>query len=257
MDMLTAIKFLTIFPAPIKSGAGESTSKALPYFPVVGFLLGLILLGLHYLLSLFLPLQVTVILLVIALVIMTGAHHIDGLIDTFDAMVIGKTREQRLSIMSDTQIGAFGITAACLILLGKFVVLSNSTAFPGLLLMPVMARWATVFTIIAFPAAKSSGMGYMVRRDAHWIHLISASIIAVIIAVLSFGLAKGCVLMIALLVFICGLAALFNKMFGGLTGDCYGTLVETGEVITVIIFIAVGNLWIFPDINPLNIIGAM
>ena len=256
MGLLTAIRFLTIFPALVKPGSSETISRALPYFPVVGLLLGLILLALNYVLTLFLPVQVTAILLVTALVIMTGAHHIDGLIDTCDALVIGKSRQERLSIMADTRVGAFGITGACLLLIGKFTVLSNSMTFPGLLLMPSLARWAVVIAIVAFPAARSSGIGYSARLNAGWIHPIVASIISLIIVVSIYGLIRGCLLMIALLALISGLAALFNRMFGGLSGDCYGTLVEMSEVITMIIYISIADLWIFPDISLLKLVGA-
>jgi chromate transport protein ChrA len=153
LGFFTAIKFLTIFPVPGRwDKAGENFGMALPFFPLVGLLLGGILFGLNYGLAFILPLPVVYILLIIALVIMTGAHHIDGLIDTFDGIVIGKTRERRLEIMADSRVGAFGITAAILIILLKYIsLLSVPVALPALLLMPVLSRWLVVTIIFTFP----------------------------------------------------------------------------------------------------------
>jgi adenosylcobinamide-GDP ribazoletransferase len=255
MGMLTAIRFLTIFPLPYRPGGADSIGKSLPYFPLVGLLLGLILLGLQYLLALILPPPVVTVLLVIALAIMTGAHHIDGLADTCDALVIGKSREERLAIMADTRTGAFGITGICLILIAKYALFSVSPTFPALLLMPALSRWAVTGAVVAFPSARPAGMGYLARRDAGLLQFIAATVIMLVMAAVLEGIAHGCILLVALALLMLGLAALFSRLFGGLTGDCFGALIETGEVISMILLIVLGSLPSFPDYFPLGLVG--
>ncbi len=253
MGFLAALRFLTIFPVPKLKGEGlEQLGKSLAYFPLVGILLGAVLAGLSYILQLILPLPVVSILLVTALVIMTGAHHIDGLIDTCDAMVISKTREQRLAIMSDTRVGAFGITAACLILIAKYAAITQAAGFTALLITPMLSRWALVGAILIFPSAKKIGMGFTIRNGARWGGFVAATLLSILLSVIFLGLAKGFVLMAGLFLLICCLGLLFTRLFGGLTGDNYGALIEIGEVLSLVLILilnssslAIPNFYLF------------
>lgn len=245
MGFLAALRFLTVFPVPKSKGEGlEQLGGSLAYFPLVGILLGAVLAGLSYILQLILPVPVVSILLVAALVIMTGAHHIDGLIDTCDAMVIGKTREQRLAIMSDARVGAFGITGACLILIAKYAAITQAAGFTALLIlliMPMLSRWALVGAILIFPSAKKSGMGFAARNGARWGGFVAATLLSILLSFIFLGLAKGFVLMAGLFSLICCLGLLFTRLFGGLSGDNYGALIEIGEVLSLVLILVLNS----------------
>ena len=240
MGFFTALKFLTIFPLPNRlDKATEDFGTSLPYFPPVGLVLGAILFGLHYGLSFILPPAVISILLIIALTIMTGAHHLDGLMDSFDGMVIGKSRERRLEIMADSHIGAFGIIAAILLLLLKYVALVSLPEvmmMPSLLLMPTLSRWIMVSALFTFPYARSSGMGLSFKQGANWQRFAIATAIALIVSVLLLSW-WGAVLMAALWLIIFGIASYFNSRLGGLTGDVYGALNELSEVLVLLLIL--------------------
>jgi len=207
----------------------------------VGLILGVILLGLHYGLSFILPPTIVNALLIIALVILTGAHHLDGFIDTCDGVISGKSRKERLAIMSDSKVGAFGIVGAILLLLLKYVSLSSALILPALLLMPTLSRWAMVSVIFTFPYAKSSGMGLAFKQGASWQRLTIATIIALIAAV---ALLKwwGLVLMAALGLIVFGISSYFHTRLGGLTGDNYGAINELAEVFVLLLIILLGGL---------------
>ncbi|MBL7208901.1 MAG: adenosylcobinamide-GDP ribazoletransferase, partial [Dehalococcoidia bacterium] len=160
MGFWATLQFLTIFPTPLRHEVDiKACGRSITYFPLVGLLLGAILLGLHYGLALILPASVVNALLITALAILTGAHHLDGLIDTCDGVIAGKSKEERLAMMSDSRVGAFGIAGAILLLLLKYVSLSSAPILPALLLMPTLSRWAMVSVIFSFPYARTSGMG--------------------------------------------------------------------------------------------------
>jgi adenosylcobinamide-GDP ribazoletransferase len=243
MGFWSALQFLTIFPTPVRREVSTETSgQSLPYFPLVGLILGAILLGLHYGLSLILPPPVVPALLVIALVILTGAHHLDGLIDTCDGVIAGKSKKERLAIMSDTRVGVFGIVGVVLLLLLKYVsLLSVSLMLPALLLMPTLSRWTMVSIIFTFPYAKRSGMGLAFKQGATWQRLTIATIIALIMAVI---LLKwwGLALMAALWLIAFGIAGSFRSRLGGLTGDNYGAINEISEVLVLLLIILIGRL---------------
>jgi adenosylcobinamide-GDP ribazoletransferase len=237
-----ALQFLTIFPTPLRHEVTARTSgQSLPYFPLVGLILGAILLGLYYGLSLILPPAVVIALLIIALVILTGAHHLDGFIDTCDGVFAGKSKKERLAIMSDTKVGAFGIVGIVLLLLLKYATLfSVSPILPALLLMPTLSRWTVVSIIFTFPYAKSSGMGLPFKQGATWQRLTIATIIALIVAVV---LLKwwGLALMVALWLVAFGIASYFRSRLGGLTGDNYGAINEFSEVLALLFIILIGR----------------
>jgi adenosylcobinamide-GDP ribazoletransferase len=243
MGFWAALQFLTIFPTPLRHKVTATTSgQSLTYFPLVGLILGAILLGLHYGLTLILPSSVVNALLIIALVILTGAHHLDGFIDTCDGVIAGKSKKERLAIMSDTNVGAFGIVGAILLLLLKYVsLLSVSLILPALLLMPTLSRWTMVSIIFVFPYAKSSGMGLAFKQGATWQRLTIATIMALIVAV---AILKwwGLVLMVVLWLIAFGIAGYFRSRLGGLTGDNYGAINELSEVLVLLFIILIGRL---------------
>ena len=239
MGFFIALQFLTIFPTPFRRQiTAESCGQSLTYFPLVGLMLGAILLGLHYGLTLILPPLVVNALIIIALVILTGAHHLDGLIDTCDGVIAGKSKEERLAIMSDSKVGAFGIVAAFLLLLLKYVSLSSAPILPALLLMPTLSRWTMVSAIFTFPYAKSSGMGLAFKQGANWQRLTISTIIALAVAVIILKL-WGLALIAALWLIIFGIASYFRSRLGGLTGDNYGAINELAEVLVLLLIILI------------------
>jgi len=237
-----ALEFLTLFPTPRRREiTANYVGQSLTYFPLVGLILGVILVGLNYGLTLLLPTSVVNALLIIALVILTGAHHLDGLVDTCDGVIAGKSKEERLAIMSDSRVGVFGIAAAVLLLLLKYVSLSSATILPALLLMPTLSRWIMVSAIFTFPYAKSSGMGLAFKQGANWQRLTIATVIALVVAVLVLKL-WGLVLMTALWLITFGIASFFRSRLGGLTGDNYGALNELAEVLVLLLIIPIWRL---------------
>jgi adenosylcobinamide-GDP ribazoletransferase len=240
MGFLTAFRFLTIFPLLRNWQIGkEDFGQSLPYFPLVGLSLGVILSLGYYFLSYILPYSVNCVLLIMVLVIMTGAHHLDGLMDTFDGAVSGKSRDRRLEIMADCQVGAFGIIAAILLLLLKYAALSSLSGMiviPGLLLMPVLSRWIMVNAITTFPYARNSGLGLEFKQGATWKRMAFATAFSLVISLLLLGW-WGLALMAGTWLITFGIASYFNSRLGGLTGDVYGALNEISEVLILIILL--------------------
>lgn len=242
MGFWAALQFLTIFPTPCRDKVtAKATGQSLSYFPVIGLILGAVLLGLYHGLSFVLPSSVICAILIIALVILTGAHHLDGFIDTCDGLVVGRTREERLAIMSDSKVGAFGIVGVVVLLLLKYVSLSSAPVLQAFLLMPVISRWAMVSVIFAFPYAKRSGMGLAFKQGAIWQRLAVATAISLVITT---ALLKwwGLVMMTVIWLVIFGIASLFRSRLGGLTGDNYGAVNEIAEVLVLLLLVVIWRL---------------
>lgn len=238
MSFFSVLRFLTILPAPSgKDDVPPAIGRSLGFFPLVGLIIGIILAALCWALGMVFPVPVSAALTLVALEILTGGHHVDGLIDTFDALVAGKTTQQRLEIMSDTRVGAFGITAACMLLITKYAAMSSAGSFMPILVFPVLSRWALTGSILIFPSAKNEGSGFAVKNTARWAGFACATATTLIVIIFSLGIIAGPLLMIALLALTSLIAQLFSRLFGGLTGDCYGALVEIGEVLALLLII--------------------
>jgi len=81
LSFLTALQLLTIIPVR-REFAPERLGRSIAYFPVVGIIIGLILAGLSWLLGLFLPSAIVNALLIVFMVVVSGALHLDGFVDT-------------------------------------------------------------------------------------------------------------------------------------------------------------------------------
>lgn len=248
MGFLIALQFLTAIPIPLhREISPDEVGKSSAYFPLVGLLLGGILFGIDRGLSLILPSAVVNALLIVALVILIGASHLDGFIDTCDGFLAGRTPQRRLEIMSDKRVGAFGIAGACCLFITKYAALSGLPAtlrMEALLLMPMLSRWAMVYAIFAFPyARKPPGLGGVFKQGTNWQRFALATLIAVAVAVILMRW-QGLLLMAIFWVIVFGVASLFSsKLGGGLTGDIYGALNEMSEVLVLILLSLEAGLW--------------
>jgi len=253
---LAALKFLTIIPLPWRREASpEELEGSIGYFPVIGLIIGLILAGLNWLLSLFLPSAVVNALLIVSMVVISGALHLDGFVDTCDGIAGHKTVEDRWRVMHDSRAGAFGIVGVFLLLLVKYVSLSSvpeNLLMVTLVLMPVVSRWAMVYTVFAYPYARPAGLGKIFKQGASWQGFTIATVITLAVAI---GLARlanityfylaGLAIMLAIWVIVVAMATYLKRKFAGLTGDTYGAINEVAEVcVLILICLLAHNQWL-------------
>ena len=256
MRFLTALGFLTIIPLPWRHEVSvEEIGRSTGYFPVIGLILGLILAGLNWLFSLFLPSAVVNGLLIVSMVVISGALHLDGLVDTCDGIAGHKTVEDRWRVMHDSRAGAFGIVGVVLLLLVKYVSLNSvpeNLLMVTLVLMPVVSRWAMVYTVFAYPYARPAGLGKIFKQEASWQRFTAATVITLAVAI---GLARlanityfylaGLVIMIGIWVIVVAMATYLKRKFSGLTGDTYGAINETTEVcVLILVCLLAHNQWL-------------
>ena len=244
MGFWIAWQFLTIFPGPSpKDGRKHGLGSSLPWFPVIGLVLGGILLGLDQLFDLFLPQLLNSALLLVALVILTGALHLDGFMDTCDGFAVRSSAAERLKVMADSHVGGFGVTGGYCLLLMKFAAISSlppELRAAGLLLMPVIARWSVAYTILAFPSARAGGLGERFKEKASWVMMPIVTIITLGIAAgLMSWIGPALVAGIGVVAFLIAKGLSFRLV--GLTGDTYGAIIELAEVCILIAIVIIGE----------------
>ena len=256
MSFLTALRFLTIIPLPTqREESPEEVGRSIVYFPVVGLIIGLILAGLNWLLNLFLPSAITNGLLIVSLVIISGALHLDGFVDTCDGIAGHKTVEDRWQVMHDSRAGAFGIIGVALLLLVKYISLNSvpeTLMMATLILMPVVSRWAMVYAVFAHPYARAEGLGKAFKQGASWRRFTIATVITLALATglawladITYFYLAGLAIMLVIWVIIVIMAAYFKRKFSGLTGDTYGAINEVAEVaVLILVCLLAYNHWL-------------
>jgi adenosylcobinamide-GDP ribazoletransferase len=240
-----AVSFLTILPAgPRDLSVGGPLGQARAWFPLVGLLLGGALALLDVLLSAAFPRGLADALLLAALVVMTRAVHLEGFMDSCDALFGGFTRERRLDIMRDPHVGAFAVVGGALLLLLKWTALgalSPAVRTPALVLFPCLGRWGTALVMALFPYARSHGMGTAFQEGYGRRHLMVALLTALAASVLTAGLG-GIVLLATASAVAWGLGRWTAGLLGGLTGDTYGAINEAVELTTLLVAVAAPGL---------------
>ncbi len=241
MGFFIALQFLTAIPPVIRRTFGTTElGRSQAYFPLVGLFLGFILVGLDWLWGPVSPPLVVNALLVLSLVLLTGALHLDGLMDTCDGLFSYADPQQRLDIMRDSRVGSFGVVGGITILLVKFAALSSLPApfrFATLLVMPTLGRWAMVGALSAFPYARPEGKGTAFRGNTNVWSTLMATMVALVVAVLSLRLLGAVILvMVAVFTWLSGQYVL--RKIPGLTGDTYGAICETVEALVLLAVVA-------------------
>ncbi len=247
---LVALSFLTLLPVGVANPTDTEISRSRGWYPFVGLLYGLLLLGLALLwaLPLALPLflQALAALLVVALAVANRFLHLDGLMDFCDAMWGGHTVEQRLEIMRDSRVGSFAVAGCVSVLLVKFsVLLSLLTMVSGLsalLLFPMVSRWTMTLLLTVFPYGRQQGIGSAFASSGRpWL----ATGLALLTVTAGAWLLLGPVGIVVLVAVSAASLALgwwtSRRLGGGLTGDCYGAANEIMEALALLLLLIL--LW--------------
>jgi adenosylcobinamide-GDP ribazoletransferase len=231
--LLSALAFLTRLPVPARDTRLE---PAVPWLPTVGLILGAILalvdLGLRAL-----PVSSLVVsaLLVVLLLILTGALHADGLMDTCDAVFSHATAERRLEIMRDPRSGAFGVVGIVCIMLLKVAsidALPSGMRSGALVLAPTLGRWSIVLLATAFPYGRPTGLGAPLKAAATPRNFALASVVPLILCGALWP--NGALLGVLAIVIALLLGRWLVSLLPGLTGDCYGAGCETVETVVLL-----------------------
>jgi len=234
---LAALQFLTVSPPIVRRVFTlQEMGRSVGYFPLVGVLLGGLLVGLDRALACVFPAAVSAVLVLCVWVVVTGALHLDGFLDACDGLFGGHTPESRLEIMRDERVGAFGLAGGVLLLLLKATALaaipSRTTA---LLLAPALARWgmALALAVVVFPYARRKGLGREMKDHASWKEVALATAIGLAVAWLAGGW-LGLVAMALAGATVWAVARFVLARLPGLTGDVYGAISEMVEVVILL-----------------------
>jgi adenosylcobinamide-GDP ribazoletransferase len=238
---LFAWQFLTAIPLSRSThdAKPEELAASMSWYPLVGCLLGALLVTADMLLTQVFSSQVTNVLLILLLVAITRGLHQDGLADMVDGLAGGRTAQARLAVMRDGRVGAIGATGLFLALGLRYAGLNAMPAGEHIALligMPAVGRWAMVVGAFHVTYARpEGGLAQPFLAHLSWRHLCVATVTAGLVLTLLLGPwpAVCCLLIGMALVRLS--TAWFHRMFGGVTGDLLGATNEVAEILFILI----------------------
>ena len=200
-----------------------------PYFPLVGILLGLAVAAFDAIFVRFWTAPVAALLDVILLAVLTGAFHIDGLGDTADGLLGPRSRDKALEIMKDSRIGTMGLVAILFGLAIKWSGLASLSIHRSLFLImvPAYARAGILFGMRCLPYGRPDGTGKpFFNKKLSWIHfwgLLLPVGLSLCLGLKALWLNLGFAIIIGSILFF------YKKRLGCITGDMLGAITELTE----------------------------
>jgi adenosylcobinamide-GDP ribazoletransferase len=234
LALLSALQFLTRLPSPSHAELGyRETRAAVAWFPAVGLIIGGILVAVDRGAALILDRVVVDALLVAALAAVTGALHLDGLIDSVDGLTAGPDGTARLAAMRESAAGTAGAAAACLLILASFVALGaldDGIRPRALLLAPLLGRAAIVYAYWRYPYGRAERTVSLMLKEGATTRRALVSLGATLVAAVAIGAWGGLILLVLVGAVTISIAGIAQRRLPGLTGDVCGAICETGQL---------------------------
>lgn len=238
-EAASVFSFLTIIPT---AGSDLKTvARHMYLFPVIGIAIGLIVGSAGYGLSMFLEPLVVGLLITAGLALITGIHHIDGLSDFADGLMVRGTKERKLQVMRDPSVGSAGITAIILYVAGAVIALSAMRGFElfyAILVSEIIAKFSMVLLASIGPSAwEGSNTTFVDSMKDRKKLAIAAAITIGSIAVFqnSLGFVALGIGVALSLVIVC----ISRRSFGGVSGDMMGAANEITRLSSLLVFVSV------------------
>ena len=242
-SLLTACSFISVIPVPRKF-LPEWTRENLRFFPVMLAVIGALIFspiwaGIFIFLSECVNFSVNLrgLLMTLSALALTGGLHMDGLMDTSDAIFSHRDRAEKLKILSDSHSGAFAVIACVSALLLKTLLFAEIFSRSNINLLkiaviPAFSRLGMAVLLNNAKFAKKNGLAVLLGESRSSRDNFIFIVIYIIIA--SCDITCGVIFALSLFAWykIC------MKIFGGITGDLLGAFVEISEIILLFVIIS-------------------
>ena len=245
-EIKNLLSFLTILPFKMDENCLTDAAKGMFLFPLIGALIGLLTGVFAWVTSQFLPSLVVGALALGVLLLLTGLHHADGLLDFGDGVMAQGSAERKIEVMHDQLTGAGGLTLGIMTFLITALSIAElnmnmNTIIASLVVVEVAAKLSMVIGAWAGNAVHK-GMSSSFIEAMHGKYGNARLIAALVI---SFGIAvpllwlEGAVTMLIAIVASLIMVGISHRHFKGVTGDVLGATNELTRMVALIALLAV------------------
>ena len=243
-NCIVAFSMYSKIPMPMADWNKENMKYALCFFPWIGLVIGALEYG-WWRLALLLQFGniFRAAVMVLIPIIVTGGIHLDGLLDTADALSSWRERERRLEILKDSHAGAFAVIIGLSFMTACLGAASevNGTVVPVLCFAFAIARTLSALSVTNFPNANPKGTAATFGSNSYKKRV---NLVMVIYLILFCGAAIALRPVYGIVMTLTAFAVwgyyykMSMKYFGGITGDLAGFFTSVSEmamVLTVVI----------------------
>lgn len=243
-----AISTYSILPTPATKWDSKDLANALGFLPVVGVFIAASLI-LWQSLSMFLGIGSLMFAAMATILpwLITGGIHMDGFMDTADAIFSRQSRESKLEIMQDPHSGAFAVMSCSLYFLLTFALyetLYAQSVWWIVAIIYILSRLLCVLSTTILPKARKEGMLHTFTAAAANYSLLTIMLLlslAGAVFLLGLNLKIGLVMIFTILIVIFSYSRLTSRHFGGITGDTSGFFIQFTEL-SLLVAVWIGGL---------------
>ena len=241
-SVLAAFSMFSKLPVRTKSLNWEADGMRylLAAFPLVGLVIGALMLGWIYVCGRFVaPPMLRALGITLLPIAVTGGLHLDGLCDTCDALGANTTPERRREILKDPRAGAFGVIGVATHLLASFALAcalgEGLDAAIVLCFGFVVSRTASAMAISGLPSSgDGSANHFKTNANAGTRAVLIAFLLLGTAAVFIAGLLGNWLLIVAWAAATVGCVISLERTarlkFGGMSGDLAGWFLQRCEL---------------------------
>lgn len=236
-SMLIAFSMYSKIPMPKVEWNEKNMKYAMCFFPMIGIVIGVCvqIIGTLLIKSTFGSLFFSVIMTLLPIMI-TGGIHLDGFLDTMDALSSWGDKEKKLQILKDSNSGAFAIIGMGCYLLCNIALWSEVSVemLPLISCTYVLSRALSGYSVVTFQTAKNSGLA-KTFQDAAQKNRVKITMYCWIVTstdcMLVYNLKNAITMFVAGALFFQYYKYLCKKQFGGITGDLAGYFLQVFELL--------------------------
>jgi adenosylcobinamide-GDP ribazoletransferase len=233
--LLSLIQFATILPFG-KQQDLEQFARHSYLYPIAGYLIG----GIVALAVFFIPDHTIAAAIAIAgLLLLTGAHHFDGLLDLGDALMAHGDREKRIRALTDIHIGAGGVALGIAVTVLLFAGLQASSSIVcALIIGEVCAKFSMAF-LTAYGAPFRQGIHSYLHQFSHPYFPALAALLCIPLVLLPVSPMKlaGAGIMMVLCPIV--LLLISRRLFRGVNGDVAGASNEITRACVILAMVLI------------------
>lgn len=221
--------FMTILPfVGSQEFKLERAGLSVAIYPLIGAILGGLVLLFYTLLLPYLPETHLKVLAFVLYIWLFGALHFDGFVDTVDAIKAHRP-EKIEQILKDPHIGGIGAAFLVLILLVSFSGFMHLENMAFFLTVPILSRFSVGVAMRYFPSLKKEGLGEHFRQGFKTSHLLLSVVFTFLLCLLALPAESTLLLLLLMTLLTLLISRTLTRKIGGLNGDMYGFLIVVND----------------------------
>ena len=235
-DFRAAARALTILGRPTDAKPAIGNSAA--FYPAVGLSIGFAVAVLDWVLRSFLSQEITSVILVAALALLSAGRQLEGFANVADGLIGFRGREWAMATMRDRRLGTSGAAAIFFLLILKvrsLDLISEPIRFAGVLLPPMIGRWAVVALAHGARTAHATGEGERFDPSITLRELGIACVFGALVT-LAFAAALGLLVLLVAVLVAAGLRIYLDRRLGGVSDQSLAAVAEILESVTLLVF---------------------